>query len=133
MAGVGSRMSRRAEVFGVAAIAACALIAPAKSYAQADQPIVMTCVYYTRHQTYTLDLARKTVEEEAYDERAPQQLVRIAGTITQITNQEIVWTADGDKSGSVFTLNRFTGDLFQTAPGYPASAPAHCQRQQRKF
>ncbi len=127
----GSRLSHGAAIFCAAAITVGVLLAPVKSHAQNDQMIVMTCVYYTRHQTYTLDLARKTVVEEAYDERFPQQLARLTGTITNITEQEITWNYGGN--GNDFALNRFTGDLYQTAAGHPAGAPAHCQRQQKQF
>ncbi len=129
-----SRISRHAKVFCAAMITLYALLGPVKSYAQSDQVIVMVCTMspYPFRNTYTIDLARKTVEEVRGGlptANGPISEGPFPGTVTQIADQQILFSVGTE----TFTLNRYTGDLAYAVDGVSASSMWTCQKQQKQF
>ncbi|HTW36517.1 MAG TPA: hypothetical protein VMD53_18000 [Rhizomicrobium sp.] len=124
-----SRISRQAKVFVVATVAFCALLAPVKSFAQTNQPVVMICAnQYPGHTMLNIDLAAKTVSD-SISRNNPH-------AITQITDQQIVWTYSDGEIFRTYTLDRYTGELTvsDTVNGNPnAPVTSTCQIAQKKF
>jgi hypothetical protein len=124
-------------------ITSCVLLA-VKSYAQADQVVVMVCAYtaaapggtMTLRDTITLDLAKKTVAVDRlqhFPGYSPpiQPSGPYQGTVTQITDQQIIFSFMVDTTTQTETLNRYTGDLSMTTGGFTYQWT--CQKQQKQF
>lgn len=122
--------------FGKAAallIASGVLFGPVKSHAQTEGPIVIVCAWSPASQSVvTLDLAGKTVSDEARQANpggSPFTSVH-AGTITQVTPQQIDWV---ERDGTfMYSLNRFTLDLHLAATTGGAS-DASCRKQEKQL
>lgn len=135
----------RAKVSAVAAIALCGLLAPAKSYAQTDQTMVLVCSNeYPGHEIFTLDLTAKTVSEEEITPNpggSPDPVDwTFQGTINEITDSEIVMVITANQVQ--ISLNRYTGNMswqFLNAAEEAAALRVHaatgasCHKQQKQF
>ncbi|HUZ34587.1 MAG TPA: hypothetical protein VMV19_21160 [Xanthobacteraceae bacterium] len=146
----GSRISCRAKVLCAVAIVAGALLAPTTSYAQANQPIVMVCKWDGNpafQHVITLDMARKSVviEQIVYCapncSPSPQRSVFPQGTVTQVTDQQIMFIVPANINDPSQTLtgslNRYTGALSEESstpsPQGIKTSEYACQKQQKQF
>ncbi|HTW36515.1 MAG TPA: hypothetical protein VMD53_17990 [Rhizomicrobium sp.] len=147
MAQNGCLFKRTAKFLSLIAImTSCALFEPTMSFAQTDQPIIMTCDTTPVHVTLTINLTDKTARIELDDTRPQfQQLASQTYVlpISQITDQEITmpipddptYDPSGQTAGQYYVLNRYTGDLRMITPAYPNSPDLYgpCQKQQKQF
>jgi hypothetical protein len=142
---MSGNVSHCAKVSAVAAVALCALLAPAKSYAQTDQTIVMVCSnpdYGPGQTIYTINLAAKTVSKESITPNpggSPDPVDwTFQGTINEVTDTEIVMTVNQVR----ISLNRYTGNMnwqyldateAASAARVHAATGASCHKQQKQF
>ncbi|HTW36519.1 MAG TPA: hypothetical protein VMD53_18010 [Rhizomicrobium sp.] len=133
-------LSRQANALVVAAVAFCALLAPVKSFAQPDQPIVMLCKSVTNPSgtelMITLDMTKMTVVVQLQLGATP--LGTRQGMVTSITDQQFAFSTPRGSQTDSYTLNRYTGDLSATSTGLTStglngSSPYACRKQQRQF
>jgi hypothetical protein len=129
--------------FCIALIAACGLLTTAKSNAQSNQLIVMSCKnQYPEQINLIIDLTAKTVVEQEITPSAAGGSSQ--WQLTQITDQQIVWTekttTDAGTYGYTKTLNRYTGVLTQVPfgsingnPRWGNITPFTCQKQPKQF
>ncbi|HTW36516.1 MAG TPA: hypothetical protein VMD53_17995 [Rhizomicrobium sp.] len=135
------RGSRSVKALAVMTIAACALLAPVKSYAETDEAIVMVCKWDRNPalvQTLTLDMAKKAA---VIEQNSPNSFVYPQGTVTEISDQQVIFvlpTNVNDPTDTMtVTLNRYTGHLSEVSsipsPEGITITEYTCQKQQKQF
>jgi hypothetical protein len=125
----------------VLASALVVLLAPVSLHAQSNKLIVMDCPTGPggQHVVITLDLAAKTAAEEWTIPNPGSLDIHQSypkGTITQITDDKIVFISDqGDPQNNeaTNTLNRYTGDNTYTFTDGRATNTIHCVKRQKQF
>jgi hypothetical protein len=133
----GSSILRRDKFFVAAVTAAFALLAPALSFAQSDQVIVLACTspaYPTYLETITLDLVKKT-ETSSSEQNVNGTAIQTSdkGIVTQVSDQQIVWVVHDSAGARTFTLDRYTGRLLISRNGAIVSDTVTCQKHQKQF
>jgi hypothetical protein len=135
-----ARVFRNQRIFFTAAIFAFTFIAPAVSYAQDNQKIVMRCTYDGyNNQTldYVIDLGARTVSlTHTIEIPGAQNVVQSSqANVTQITDDQITWASSNQYASNTDTLNRYTGQVVEqvTMPEGNHTNTMSCQRQQKQF
>ena len=136
------KILRHRWAFGCAGlIALFAVATPAASSAQTEQKIVMRCTYDGyNNQTldYVLDLAAKTVSlTHTIEVLGQRQVNRYAGSLTQVTDDQIIWVYSDQARSVTDTLNRYSGQIteqvtFHDGNNLPVNVLS-CHRQQKQF
>jgi hypothetical protein len=112
-----------------------ALVAPVKSYAQADL-IVMACTWDNNpalRMTITLDLTRKTVSQQSEDTINHIIFPVDLGTIAQITDQKVIWVRSANNAVYTHTLDRYTGHLSVSPAVAQGAGEYTCQKTQKQI
>lgn len=105
-----------------------AFLAPAASFAQADQKIVLTCTYQNGTEDWIIDLAAKTAAWT-------NQYGTSHGVVTQTTDENVVMVFGTTEYHTTYSLDRYTLGLRRQQ--FPSSLgeepPVPCTLRQKQF
>lgn len=127
----------RSQVVGLAMFALFAASVPANADEVPQGKVVITCAYNNGSEDYTLDFDTKAAAEHNNVGGWTRQ-----GTISQVTDDSVVFYIGTEAHNTTFTLNRYslqlsrrqdTGSADDPSLGFGDEAPVPCRRQQRQL